>query len=453
MNRKVNGLHEKLHDIYEEVARRNAGETEFHQSVYEVLTSLGPVVEKHPEYVDSEVIRRLCEPERQIIFRVPWVDDRGTVQINRGFRVEFNSALGPFKGGLRFHPSVYLGIVKFLGFEQIFKNSLTGMPIGGGKGGADFDPKGRSADEVMRFCQSFMTELYRHLGEYTDVPAGDIGVGMREIGYLFGQYKRITNRYESGVLTGKGMTWGGSQVRTEATGYGTVFFVNEILKAANDSFEGKHAVVSGSGNVAIYAIEKIQELGGVVVACSDSSGYIVDEKGIDLDILKEIKEVRRGRVADYVEMRGGAAQYVDDRNVWSVPCDIALPCATQNEINGDEALALIANGCRIVAEGANMPCSPTAVRHFTEAGVTFAPGKAANAGGVATSALEMQQNASRDIWTFADTEMRLEQIMRRIHNRCLVTAEEYGQPGNYVAGANIAGFIRVADAMLALGLV
>ncbi|VEG39027.1 glutamate dehydrogenase [Mycolicibacterium flavescens] len=453
MIRKVNGLHEKLHDLYEEVAKRNAGETEFHQSVYEVLNSLGPVVEKHPEYVDSEVIRRLCEPERQIIFRVPWVDDRGTVQINRGFRVEFNSALGPFKGGLRFHPSVYLGIVKFLGFEQIFKNSLTGMPIGGGKGGADFDPKGRSDSEIMRFCQSFMTELYRHLGEYTDVPAGDAGVGTREIGYLFGQYKRITNRYESGTLTGKGLTWGGSQVRTEATGYGTVFFVNEILKANNDTFEGKRAVVSGSGNVAIYAIEKIQELGGTVVACSDSSGYVVDEKGIDLDVLKEIKEVRRGRIADYVEMRGGTAEFVADRNVWDVPCEIAIPCATQNEINGDEALALIENGCRVVAEGANMPCSPTALKHFANAGVTFAPGKAANAGGVATSALEMQQNASRDSWTFVETEQRLEQIMRRIHNRCLVTAEEYGQPGNYVAGANIAGFIRVADAMLALGLV
>lgn len=449
----MNGLPDKLHDIYEEVARRNAGEAEFHQSVYEVLTSLGPVVQKHPEYVDSEVIRRLCEPERQIIFRVPWVDDRGTVQINRGFRVEFNSALGPFKGGLRFHPSVYLGIVKFLGFEQIFKNSLTGMPIGGGKGGADFDPKGRSDNEVMRFCQSLMTELYRHLGEYTDVPAGDIGVGQREIGYLFGQYKRITNRYESGVLTGKGMTWGGSQVRTEATGYGTVFFVNEVLKARNDTFEGKRVVVSGSGNVAIYAIEKIHELGGTVVGCSDSSGYVVDDKGIDLDILKEVKEVRRARIADYAEIRGGTARFVEDRNVWTVPCEIALPCATQNEINGDEARALITNGCRVVAEGANMPCSPDAVKYFMEAGVIFAPGKAANAGGVATSALEMQQNASRDSWTFADTEMRLEQIMRRIHNRCLVTADEYGQPGNYVAGANIAGFIRVADAMLSLGLV
>ncbi|EKF22703.1 glutamate/Leucine/Phenylalanine/Valine dehydrogenase family protein [Mycolicibacterium hassiacum DSM 44199] len=446
-------LHEKLRDIYEEVVRRNNGETEFHQAVFEVLASLGPVVDKHPEYVDSEVIRRLCEPERQIIFRVPWVDDRGTVQINRGFRVEFNSALGPFKGGLRFHPSVNLGIVKFLGFEQIFKNSLTGMPIGGGKGGADFDPKGRSDNEVMRFCQSFMTELYRHLGEHTDVPAGDIGVGSREIGYMFGQYKRITNRWEAGVLTGKGITWGGSQVRTEATGYGTVFFVNEILKHAKDTFEGKRAVVSGSGNVAIYAIEKIHELGGTVVACSDSSGYVVDEKGIDLDLLKEVKEIRRARIVEYAEKRGGPAYFTDDGSVWNVPCEIALPCATQNELNGDEARALIRNGVRIVAEGANMPCSPTAIKAFNEAGVVFAPGKAVNAGGVATSALEMQQNASRDSWTFAETEARLEQIMRRIHNRCLETAEEYGQPGSYVAGANIAGFIRVADAMLALGLV
>ncbi|MGV0715953.1 NADP-specific glutamate dehydrogenase [Mycolicibacterium sp. XJ662] len=449
----MSGLHNKLHDIYEEVSRRNPGETEFHQAVYEVLHSLGPVVSKHPEYVDTAVIRRLCEPERQIIFRVPWVDDTGTVQINRGFRVEFNSALGPFKGGLRFHPTVYLGIIKFLSFEQIFKNSLTGMPIGGGKGGSDFDPKGCSDGEVMRFCQSFMTELYRHLGEYTDVPAGDVGVGMREIGYLFGQYKRITNRYESGVLTGKGLTWGGSQVRTEATGYGTVFFVKEMLKAANDSFEGKRVVVSGSGNVATYAIEQIHHLGGTVVACSDSSGYVVDEKGIDVALLKEVKEVQRGRIIDYAEARAGAARSVQGRSVWEVPCDIAIPCATQNEINGDEAGYLIKNGCRFVAEGANMPCSPAAIKQFNEAGVTFAPGKAANAGGVATSALEMQQNASRDSWTFVDTEKRLEEIMRRIHNRCLSTAEEYDQPGNYVAGANIAGFIRVADAMLALGLV
>ncbi|OBC05406.1 glutamate dehydrogenase [Mycobacterium sp. 852013-50091_SCH5140682] len=449
----MSGLHPSLCDIYEEVARRNAGEKEFHQAVFEVLTSLGPVVDKHPEFADNAVIRRLCEPERQIIFRVPWLDDSGTVQINRGFRVEFNSALGPFKGGLRFHPSVYLGIVKFLGFEQIFKNSLTGLPIGGGKGGSDFDPKGRSDAEVMRFCQSFMTELYRHIGEYTDVPAGDIGVGMREIGYLFGQYKRITNRYESGVLTGKGLTWGGSQVRTEATGYGTVFFVDEILRAAQDSFDGKRVVVSGSGNVAIYAIEKVHALGGTVVACSDSSGYVLDEKGIDIDVLKDVKEVQRGRISDYVEARAGAAQFVAGRSIWEVPCDIALPSATQNEVSGADAELLIKSGCRIVAEGANMPCTPEAVKAFAEAGVTFAPGKAANAGGVATSALEMQQNASRDSWTFEDTEQRLAEIMGRIHDSCLTIADEYGQPGNYMAGANIAGFIRVADAMLALGLV
>lgn len=446
-------LNPKLHDIYDEVLHRNPGEAEFHQAVFEVLSSLGPVVAKHPDYVDSAVIRRMCEPERQIIFRVPWLDDSGSVQINRGFRVEFNSALGPYKGGLRFHPSVYLGIVKFLGFEQIFKNSLTGLPIGGGKGGSDFDPKGRSDNEIMRFCQSFMTELYRHLGEYTDVPAGDIGVGGREIGYLFGQYKRITNRYESGVLTGKGLTWGGSQVRTEATGYGAVFFADEILKTAKDSFEGKRAVVSGSGNVAIYAIEKIHQLGGTVVACSDSSGYIVDEKGIDLELLKEIKEVKRDRIEAYATARGGATQFVSGGSIWDVPCQIAVPSATQNELDGNHAATLAGNGCKIVAEGANMPCTPEAVKTFTEAGVTVAPGKAANAGGVATSALEMQQNASRDSWSFEYTEQRLANIMQGIHHSCLTTADEYGAPGNYVVGANIAGFIRVADAMNAQGLI
>jgi glutamate dehydrogenase (NADP+) len=367
--------------------------------------------------------------------------------------VEFNSALGPYKGGLRFHPSVYLGIVKFLGFEQIFKNSLTGMPIGGAKGGSDFDPKGRSVNEVMRFCQSFMTELYRHLGEHTDVPAGDIGVGTREIGFLFGQYKRITNRYESGVLTGKGLTWGGSQVRTEATGYGAAFFVTEVLAARGESFDGKKVVVSGSGNVAIYAIEKVHQLGGTVVACSDSGGYVVEPGGIDLELLKEIKEVRRGRISEYAEKRSDTARYVSDSPIWEVPCDIALPCATQNELDADGAAALIGNGCQIIAEGANMPCTPKAVEAFTEAGVTFAPGKAVNAGGVATSALEMQQNASREAWLFEDTEERLAQIMRRIHDRCLHTADDYGRPGNYVDGANIAGFIQVADAMLALGVI
>jgi glutamate dehydrogenase (NADP+) len=449
----VPALHERLAPVFEEVVKRNPGEVEFHQAVREVLESLRPVVVKHPEYADAEIIRRMCEPERQIIFRVPWVDDRGRVQLNRGFRVEFNSALGPYKGGLRFHPSVYLGIVKFLGFEQIFKNSLTGMPIGGAKGGSDFDPKGRTDAEVMRFCQSFMTELYRHLGEHTDVPAGDIGVGGREIGYLFGQYKRITNRYESGVLTGKGLTWGGSQVRTEATGYGLVFFVEEVLRARHDGFDGKTVVVSGSGNVALHAIAKIHQLGGRVVACSDSDGYVVDEAGIDFDLLHEIKVDRRGRVSDYAAKRGSTATYTSGRGIWQVPCDIALPCATQNELDDAAAASLIRNGCRVVAEGANMPTTPAAIRLLTEAGVAFAPGKAANAGGVATSALEMQQNASRDSWTFEYTEQRLAEIMRAIHERCLTTADAYGSPGSYVVGANVAGFIQVADAMLALGVI
>ncbi|MDR1427073.1 MAG: NADP-specific glutamate dehydrogenase [Bifidobacteriaceae bacterium] len=443
---------ENLIAIFDEVVARNPGETEFHQAAREVLESLGPVVAKHPEYASAEVVRRLCEPERQIIFRVPWTDDQGRVQLNRGFRVEFNSALGPYKGGLRFHPSVYLGIVKFLGFEQIFKNALTGLPIGGAKGGSDFDPKGKSDAEVMRFCQSFMTELYRYIGEYTDVPAGDIGVGGREIGYLFGHFKRITNRYESGVLTGKGLTWGGSQVRTEATGYGTVFFVAEMLAITGESFEGKRVVVSGSGNVAIYAIEKAQQLGGLVVACSDSNGYVFDEAGIDLDLLKEIKE-NRGRVSDYAQRRGSGVRHVKDGSIWDVPCDIALPCATQNELNGNDARHLAAAGCSIVAEGANMPSTPEAIEVMRGAGIRFAPGKAANAGGVATSALEMQQNASRDSWSFDHTESRLGEIMRSIHNRCLETAESYGQPNDYVAGANISGFTKVADAMLAMGLI
>ncbi|GAA3013462.1 NADP-specific glutamate dehydrogenase [Microbacterium aurantiacum] len=446
-------MEQSLAVVFDEVVHRNPGEAEFHQAVEEVLMSLGPVVVKHPEYADAEIIRRLCEPERQIIFRVPWTDDQGRVQLNRGFRVEFNSALGPFKGGLRFHPSVYLGIVKFLGFEQIFKNALSGLPIGGAKGGSDFNPRGRSAGEVMRFCQSYMTELYRHLGEYTDVPAGDIGVGQREIGYMFGQYKRITNRYESGTLTGKGLSWGGSQVRTEATGYGTVFFVDEMLRASGEGLGGTRVVVSGSGNVALYAIEKIHQLGGTVVACSDSDGYVVDEAGIDLALLKEIKNGRRGRVSDYAAARGQGVRYIDGGSIWDVPCDIALPCATQNELEEDGAAALIRNGCRIVAEGANMPTSPAAVRALREAGVAFAPGKAVNAGGVATSALEMQQNASRDFWDFDYTEKRLEEIMRAVHDRCLQTADEYGTPGDYVAGANIAGFTRVADAMLALGVI
>jgi len=449
----VSDLHDRLEPVFDEVVRRNPGEAEFHQAVREVLESLGPVVSKHPQYADAEVIRRICEPERQIIFRVPWVDDAGQVQLNRGFRVEFNSALGPYKGGLRFHPSVYLGIIKFLGFEQIFKNSLSGMPIGGGKGGSDFDPKGRSDAEVMCFCQSFMTELYRHIGEYTDVPAGDSGVGARELGYLFGQYKRITNRYESGVLTGKGLTWGGSQVRTEATGYGTVFFVDEMLKQRGRALAGSRTVVSGSGNVAIYAAEKAFQLDARVVAMSDSTGYVVDEDGIDLYLIKDIKLTRRGRISDYVEERGGNSRYVTDGSIWDVPCDVAIPCATQNELTEDHAAALIRNGVVAVAEGANMPCTPSAVRAFQQAGVAFGPGKAANAGGVATSALEMQQNASRDSWNFAYTEERLHVIMRDIHERCSATAEEYGAPGNYVVGANIAGFTKVADAMLAFGVI
>jgi glutamate dehydrogenase (NADP+) len=444
-------LNPKLRPIYDDVLRRNPGENEFHQAVQEVFDSLGPVVEKHPEYLEASIIERICEPERQIIFRIPWVDDACKVQINRGFRVQFNSALGPYKGGLRFHPSVYLGIVKFLGFEQIFKNSLTGMPIGGAKGGSDFDPKGRSDAEVMRFCQSMMTELHRHIGEYTDVPAGDIGVGGRELGYLFGHYKRMTNRYESGVLTGKGLTWGGSAVRKEATGYGAVFFVDEMLKTRGDSFDGKRVVVSGSGNVAIYAIEKVHELGGTVVACSDSTGFVVDDGGVDVELLKEVKEVRRGRLSSYAEARGSAT--LSDGSIWDVPCEVALPCATENELDDQGALSLVKNGVRVVAEGANMPTTPGGIKAFKEADVLFAPGKAANAGGVATSALEMQQNASRDSWTAEHTEDRLAEIMRDIHNSCAATAEEYGAPGDYVLGANIAGFVRVADAMLALGVI
>ena len=445
-------IDEKLEGVFADVVRRNPGEEEFQQAVREVLESIGPALAKDPDLAQRKVIERICEPERQIIFRVPWQDDRGEIQINRGFRVEFNSALGPYKGGLRFHPSVHLGTVKFLGFEQTFKNALTGMPIGGGKGGADFDPKGRSEDEVMRFCQSLMTELYRHLGEHTDVPAGDVGVGTREIGYLFGQYKRITNRYESGVLTGKGVEWSGALVRTEATGYGTAYFANEMLRARGDSLDGKTCVVSGSGNVAIHAIEKVHELGGTVVACSDSDGFVVEEKGIDLATLKEVKLDERGRITDYADRRPDA-RLVARGTVWDVPCDVALPCATQNELTGRDAVSLIRNGCMAVAEGANMPTTPEGAHRFLDAGVAYGPGKAANAGGVATSALEMQQNASRDTWTFDYTEARLEEIMAGIHALCHATAEEYGSPGNYVVGANIASFLRVSRAMVALGLV
>lgn len=442
-----------LEPVFDAVIARNPGEPEFHQAVKEVFETLAPVVRKHPEYMNAAIMERLVEPERQLIFRVPWVDDAGDVRLNRGFRVQFNSTLGPFKGGLRFHPSVNLGIIKFLGFEQTFKNALTGMPIGGGKGGADFDPKGKSDAEIMRFCQSYMTELSRHIGEYTDVPAGDIGVGGRELGYLFGQYKRLTNRYESGVLTGKGVGWGGSLVRTEATGYGTVFFVDEMLQRHGETLEGKRLVVSGSGNVARYAIEKAHQLGATVVACSDSGGYVVDQQGIDLEMLIDIKERRRGRVSDYADEKGGSVRHITGGQIWDVPCDIALPCATQNELDERGAAALVTNGTRIVAEGANMPTTPDGVAVLRAGGVLFAPAKAVNAGGVATSALEMQQNASRDSWSFEHTEERLADIMRGIHDRVLDTADAYGVPDDYVAGANIAGVTQVADAMLALGVI
>jgi len=448
----VVSLDERLEAVFQEVIRRNPAEAEFHQAVREVLESLGPVLAKRPELVECKVIERICEPERQVIFRVPWQDDTGEIQVNRGFRIQFNSALGPYKGGLRFHPSVYLGIIKFLGFEQIFKNALTGLPIGGGKGGSDFDPKGKSENEIMRFCQSFMVELHRYVGEYQDVPAGDIGVGGREIGYLFGMYKRITNQYESGVITGKGLGWGGSRVRTEATGYGSVFFAAEMLKVLGQELEGKTCIVSGSGNVAIYTIQKLEQLGAKVIACSDSDGVVYDDAGIDLELLKQVKEVERTRVSAYAERKKGA-RYVPDGNIWEVPCQVAFPSATQNELNGKDAAALVKNGCIAVAEGANMPTTPDGIRAFLEARVAFGVGKAANAGGVATSGLEMQQNASRDYWTFEHTEARLQQIMRDIHRTVYETAEEYGAPGNYVLGANIAGFLRVADAMLAFGVV
>ncbi|MGW7520752.1 NADP-specific glutamate dehydrogenase [Streptomyces sp. NPDC054796] len=443
----------RLKDLYAEIQRRNPGESEFHQAVHEVLVSLAPVLERHPEFAEPGLIERLTEPERQIIFRVPWQDDSGTTHVNRGFRVEFNSALGPYKGGLRFHPSVDLGVVKFLGFEQIFKNALTGLGIGGGKGGSDFAPRGRSDAEVMRFCQSFMTELHRHLGEHTDVPAGDIGVGGREIGYLFGQYRRITNRWESGVLTGKGTAWGGSAVRTQATGYGNVLFAARMLEARGASFEGSRVSVSGSGNVALHSIAKARELGAQVITASDSGGYVLDEKGIDLPLLQQIKETERGRISDYAQRRGGAARYVPNGSVWDVPVDVALPSATQNELDASAAVTLVRNGVRAVSEGANMPATPEAVRMLHQAGVAFGPGKAANAGGVAVSALEMRQNAGRETWPFAEVEKRLADLMHGIHDTCAGTAEAYGSPGNYALGANIAGFERVTAAMLAQGVV
>ena len=438
--------------VYEQVVDRNRGEAEFHQAVREVLESLDPVIAKHPHYAEGALLERIVEPERQVIFRVPWVDDAGAVHVNRGFRVEFNSALGPYKGGLRFHPSVNVGIIKFLGFEQIFKNALTAQGIGGGKGGSDFDPHGRSDAEVMRFCQSFMTELSRHIGPSTDVPAGDIGVGGREIGYLFGQYKRLRNAYDAGVLTGKGLAWGGSLVRTEATGYGTVLFAQSMLATRGQTLEGKTVAVSGAGNVAIYAIEKAQKLGARPITFSDSSGYVVDEAGIDLDLLKQVKEVERGRVKDYVERRPGA-RLVTKGRPWDVPVDVALPCATQNELDGAAATTLLKGGCTVVSEGANMPSTPDAVEAFQSAGILYAPGKASNAGGVATSALEMEQNAGRTRWDFATAEAKLDGIMTDIHDSCVAAAEEYGRPGDYVLGANAAGFTRVADVMIAHGIV
>ncbi|MGJ6979506.1 NADP-specific glutamate dehydrogenase [Aestuariimicrobium soli] len=448
----TDAVHPHLTRMFDEVAARNQGEPEFLQAVGEVMRSLTPLVNKRPDYAQWSVLQRMVEPERQIIFRVPWMTDAGEVKVNRGFRVEFSSVLGPFKGGLRFHPSVNLSIVKFLGFEQVYKNSLTGLPLGGGKGGSDFDPKGRSETEVMRFCQSFMTELYRHVGEYTDVPAGDIGVGGREIGYLFGQYKRITNRFEAGVLTGKGIGWGGSLVRTEATGYGTVFFVEQMLAEKGEDLEGRRVVVSGSGNVAIYAIEKLHQLGAVVVACSDSSGYVVDPDGIDLETLKQVKEVRRERIAAYAEARP-SARFVTEGSIWDVPCEVALPCATQNELDEAHAATLVKNGVKVVAEGANMPTTIAGADLFHSAGVLYAPGKASNAGGVATSGLEMQQNASRDAWHFDATEQRLKQIMTDIYTTCRDTAAEYGHAGDLVVGANLAGYLKVADAMIAQGVV
>ena len=445
-------MNAQVEKVYEQVVARNRGDLEFHQAVREVLDSLVPVIEKQPQYAENGLLERLVEPERQIVFRVPWIDDAGNVQVNRGFRIEFNSALGPYKGGLRFHPSVNIGIIKFLGFEQIFKNALTGQGIGGAKGGSDFDPHGKSDAEVMRFCQSFMTELSRHIGPNTDVPAGDIGVGGREIGYLFGQYKRLRNRYDAGVLTGKGLGFGGSLARTEATGYGTVLFAQSMLGTKGDSLEGKTVAVSGSGNVAIYAVEKLQALGGKAVTISDSSGYVVDEAGIDLDLLKQVKEVERGRVADYAARRPGA-RVATGGSVWQVPCDVALPCATQNELDGDAAAILVKNGCGVVAEGANMPSTPEAIEVFQKAGILYAPGKAANAGGVATSALEMEQNASRTRWDFETANAKLTDIMADIHDSCVETAERYGQPGNYVLGANVTGFTRVADVMIAHGII
>jgi glutamate dehydrogenase (NADP+) len=439
-------------ELLERVSKRNPNEPEFIQAVTEVLESLEPVIARHPEYVSSGVLERLVEPERQIIFRVPWVDDKGQVQVNRGFRIQFNSAIGPYKGGLRFHPSVYVGIIKFLGFEQILKNSLTGLPIGGGKGGSDFDPKGKSDGEVMRFCQSFMTELYRHIGADVDVPAGDIGVGGREIGFLYGTYKRVSLKYE-GVLTGKGLTYGGSLARTEATGYGLCYFVDEMIKAKGKSFKGATVVISGSGNVAIYATQKATQLGGKVVALSDSNGYIYDPNGINLDTVQRLKEVERKRIKEYVKEHPQATYTEGCAGIWTIKCDIALPCATQNEINEKSAEILVKNGCWAVGEGANMPSTPEAINVFLKNKVLFGPAKAANAGGVATSALEMSQNSMRYSWTFEEVDAKLKNIMVNIYKNSSQAAKEYGFEDNLVVGANIAGFLKVADAMKAQGIV
>jgi len=444
-------MHDHIEEVLESVRRRNHSEKEFLQAAEEVLHSLNPVYERHPEIAGRRILERICEPERQLVFRVAWQDEQERVHVNRGFRVHFSGALGPYKGGLRFHPTVNLSVIKFLGFEQIFKNSLTGLQIGGGKGGADFDPKGRSDTEVMRFCQAFMTELWRHIGAQTDVPAGDIGVSSREIGFLFGQYRRLANRFELGVLTGKDVTWGGSLVRKEATGFGCVYFAEEMLQAQGESLEGSRAVVSGSGNVALYAIRKLQQLGATVVACSDSQGSVYQEAGLDFECLRAVKEVERKRLCDYADIRSGV-DYREGRNVWDIPCDVAFPCATQNEIDAADARRLVENGCRLVCEGANMPTTPDALCVLREHAVLFGPGKAANAGGVAVSALEMQQNAGLETWSFELVDEKLRAVMRRIHQTCLNYAEHYGSPQDYAVGANIGGFLRVAQAVHAHGV-
>lgn len=443
---------EYVDGVFEQLKQQNSHQAEFLQAAEEIFISLVPVFAQHPEYIEANILSRIVEPDRIISFRVAWQDDNNQVQVNRGYRVQYSNVMGPYKGGLRFHPSVNESIIKFLGFEQIFKNALTGQPIGGGKGGSNFDPKGKSNAEIMRFCQAFMTELYRHIGPDVDVPAGDIGVGGREVGYLWGQYKRLTKASESGVLTGKTPGYGGSLARKEATGYGTVYFVNEMLKDANDSFEGKTVVVSGSGNVSIYAIEKSQQYGAKVVACSDSSGYVYDPEGLDLDVVKEIKEVKGDRISTYVNYRPNATYTEGCTGIWTIPCDIALPCATQNEINGESARTLIANGVKAIGEGANMPSDLEAINEFLEAGVLFGPAKAANAGGVAVSALEMAQDSSRVFWSFEEVDAKLHQIMKDIYADSKAAAEKYGFSGNLVMGANIAGFVKVADGMLVEGI-